>query len=129
MATGIAPGIANSVLDSLCRAVAWTPPAAVYVQLHIGDPGAAGTANPAVETDRVAGTFGTAAASATISNTAALTWASVAGAEDYTHFTAWSASTAGTFLYSGTVTANAVAAGDDFTIAIGGLDVTLPTAS
>lgn len=129
MAVGFAPGTANSILNLLCRATAWTPPTDCYIQLHVGDPGAAGTANVATETDRMQATFGDAAASGAISNTVALTWTTVAGTEDYTHYSAWSASAAGTFLFSGTVTANAVTAGDTFTIAIGDLDVSIPVAA
>lgn len=129
MAVGLAVGIANSILNALCRSTAWTEPDAVYVQLHVGDPGAAGTSNPATETDRVQGTFGTNADAGAISNTAALTWTGVAGAEDYTHVSAWSASTDGTFLFSGTVTANAVAAGDTFVLGIGDVDISLATAA
>lgn len=129
MAVGFAAATANSILDALCRSVAWTEPDAVWVQLHVGDPGAAGTANAATETDRIQATFGSAASGGAISNTAALTWPSVAGSEDYTHFSAWTASTSGTFLFSGTITANAVTTGDDFTIPIGDLDVSLSIAS
>jgi hypothetical protein len=129
MAVGWAPGIANAILDALCRSVAWSEPDAVWVKLHVGDPGAAGTANAAVETDRIQGTFGSAAAGGAISNTAALTWPGVGGTEDYTHFSAWTASSAGTFLFSGLITANAVVINDDFTIPIGDLDVSLAVAA
>jgi len=129
MAVGFAAATANAILNALCRSVAWTEPDAVWVKLHVGDPGAAGTSNPATETDRIQATFGTNAASGAIANTAALTWPGVAGTEDYTHWSAWDASTAGTFLFSGTVTANAVVATDDFVIPIGDLDVTLGIAS
>lgn len=129
MAVGFAPGTANSILNLLTRAAAWTPPPGCYIQLHVGDPGAAGTANPAVETDRVQATFGSAAAGGAISNTVALSWTGVGGTEDYTHYSAWSASTSGTFLFSGTVTANAVTAGDNFTIPVGDLDLSIPVAA
>jgi hypothetical protein len=129
VAEGLASGIANSILNALCRSTAWTEPDEVWVQLHVGAPGAAGTTSVAVETDRIQATFGTNAASGAISNTAALQWTGVGGSEDYTHFTAWSASTAGTFLFSGTVSANAVTIGDTFTIPIGDLDVSFPIAS
>jgi uncharacterized membrane protein YgdD (TMEM256/DUF423 family) len=129
MATGFAPATANAILNALCRNTAWTQPAAVYVKLHVGDPGAAATANPATETTRKTVTFGTTASGGAISNTAAITWTAVAGSEDYTHFSAWDASTAGNFLFSGTITANAVTTGDDFTIPIGDLDVTLGVAA
>jgi hypothetical protein len=133
MAVGFAPTVANSILNSLCRATAWTPPAGCFVQLHVGDPGAAGTANPAANTTRQSATFGTTAAnsagSSTISNTAAVTWTGVSGTEDYTHYSAWSASSAGAFQFSGTITANAVVIGDTFTVAIGALTLAVPTAA
>ena len=62
MAEGLASGVANAILDALCRSVAWTEPAAFYVQLHTGAPGAAGTSNVATETDRQAVTFSAASA-------------------------------------------------------------------
>lgn len=129
MAEGLAPGVANAFLNALTRAADYTAPTAFWVKLHVGAPGSAGTANAATETTRKQGTFGSAASGGAISNTVALSWTSVAGTEDFTHFTAWDASTAGTFLFSGTVTANAVTAGDDFAVAIGDLDVGLVVAS
>lgn len=125
MTVGLSSTVANAILDALCRSVAWTDPAAVYIQLHTGDPGSAGTSNVATETDRTQATFGAGASGGAISNTAAISWTNVAGTEDYTHYSAWDASTSGNYLFSGTVTANAVVAGDTFTIAIGDLDVTL----
>ena len=50
MATGLASGIANSILDALCRSVAWSDPAAFYVKLHTADPGASGATAAATET-------------------------------------------------------------------------------
>jgi hypothetical protein len=41
----------------------------------------------------------------------------------------WTASTAGTFGGSGTITANGVTAGDTFTIPSGSLTLTLPVAT
>jgi hypothetical protein len=129
MAEGFAAGVANAILDALCRSVSWTEPAVIYVQLHTAAPGADGTANVATETDRIQATFGDAAASGAISNTVALTWEGVAGSEDYTHCTLWDDLSAGNFQASGAITASAVTAGNDFTIPIGGLDVSLPVAS
>ncbi len=125
MALGLSATVANAMLNALCRSTAWTEPDAVWVKLHVGDPGANGTANAATETDRVQATFGSVASGGAISNTSALEWTNVAGTEDYTHYSAWDASTSGNFLFSGTVTANAVVTGDTFTLAIGDLDVTL----
>lgn len=121
MAEGFGAAGANTALDALLAAYPW-------IKLHTGAPGAAGTTNPATETTRKQASW-TAASSGAASNSGALTWTNVAGSEDFTHFTAWTASTAGTFGFSGTVSANAVTAGDTFTAAIGDLDVTLTLAS
>lgn len=120
MTVGIAASQANAMLDALYRNVSYAN-AAVWIKLHVGDPGAAGTSNAAVETTRKQGTFGTPAASGTIANTVAMLWTAVAGSEDFTHFSMWTASTAGTFLGSGTIVANAVGAGDNFNVPIGSL--------
>jgi len=100
-----------------------------WVQLHIGAPGAAGTANPATETTRKQATWGTASAGSISNITNPLTWTSIAGSQDATHFTVWTASTAGTFGFSGTVTANPYTAGDTLTIPVGGLTASVTLAS
>lgn len=98
----------------------------VYAKLHIGDPGEAGTSNAATETTRKSITFNAAATPAgTMTNSNALTWTNVAGSEDYTHISLWDNVSAGNCLYTGTVTANAVTAGDTFEIAAGQLTVSL----
>lgn len=117
--------VANGWLDALCRNVAYQN-AAVWVQLHTGDPGAAGTANVATETTRKQVTFGAGAASRTISNTAAIEWTNVAATEVITHISLWTASSAGTFLGRDDLSASAsVTAGDTFRIPIGDLDLTV----
>lgn len=121
MATGLGSAGANTSLDAFTAAYTW-------VKLHVGDPGSAGTSNPATETTRKQATFSAAASGAT-ANTGALTWTSVAGSEDYTHFTIWTLSAAGTFGGSGTVTANPVTAGDTFQVATGDLDLSFTLAS
>lgn len=125
MAVGLAAGIANSILDALCRSVAWTEPAEFWVKLHTGDPGAAGASNAAAETDRAQATF-SAAAGGAITNSADIDWLAVAATETITHVSFWSASAAGTFLGSDQLAApKALDAGDDFTIAAGDLDLSL----
>lgn len=128
MATGLAPATANAFLDALGNATNYTAPTEFWVKLHTGDPGSAGTSNAATETTRKQVSFGAASGGA-ISNDAAITWTNVAGSEDYTHWSGWTASTGGTFLFSGTVTANAVTTGDTFTVAVGDLDLTLGVAA
>lgn len=114
----------TTLLDLVFNGTSYAGQSTVYMQLHVGDPGEAGTANVATETDRQAVTFGAASGGA-IANDAQIQWTSVAGSEDYTFFSLWDASTNGNCLWVGTVTANAVTAGDTFTIAVGDLDITL----
>ncbi len=127
MATGISSYLADQWLDALGNNDTFAV-AAVYVKLHVGDPGAAGTSNAATETTRKEASF-SAASSGTLTSDAALTWTNIAGSQDATHFTAWDNISAGNFLFSGTITANAYTAGDTFTIASGSLTVSLTIAS
>lgn len=117
MAVGIAVAQANGFLDAYCTTV--------FVKLHTGDPGAAGTSNAATETTRKAASF--AAASAGVANTDAdMAWTSVAGTETYSHVSLWDDVSAGNFLGSDSLdTQRAVTAGDNFTLAAGNVSVTL----
>lgn len=128
MATGFLPAVANAVLDCYFNATNITAPANVYVKLHVGDPGAALTSNAATETTRKEVTC-SAASGGAITSDAAMTWTSGAGTEDYTYFSVWNHVSAGTAILSGTVTANAVVAGDTFTVATGDFDLALSVAS
>jgi hypothetical protein len=129
MAEGIAASQANKALDALCGNTDYTKTAAdPWIQLHVGAPGAAGTSNGATETTRKQASFG-AASGGVIANDVAVTWTGIAGSQDATHFSAWSLSSGGTFLFSGTITANAYTAGDTYDVAIGALTATLTVAS
>lgn len=121
MADGFGSAGANTALDSLGAAYPW-------VKLHTGLPGSAGTSNPATETTRKQATFASASGGS-VATSADLVWTSVAGSETYTHFSMWTASTNGSFGGSGAVTANAVTAGDTFTIPSGSLVLSLTLAS
>ena len=57
MAHGIGAYLGNAWMNALGNATAFSV-AVPYVKLHVGDPGAAGTANPAVETTRKSVSFG-----------------------------------------------------------------------
>jgi hypothetical protein len=127
MATGLSAYLANAFLDSVGNATAFSVSTA-YVKLHVADPGANGTANPATETTRKSVSFGASSGGALASD-AAITWTNIAGSEDATYFTAWDASTAGNFLFSGTITGNPYTAGDTYTIPSGSLTVSLSVAS
>src|SRR5881409_325837 len=113
MALGFSTAAANADLDTQGSTYPW-------IKLHTGAPGAAGTTAAATETTRKQATWASASAASKASS-ADLVWTSVAGSEQYTHFSMWTASTAGTFGGSGTITANAVTAGDTFTIPSGSL--------
>lgn len=128
MAEGLSSAIAAELLDALFNSDAYDGPAQIFAKLHIGAPGAAAAGNPAANTTRQEVTLA-AASGGTISNDNAPTWTNVPNAEDYTHVSLWDASVAGNFLMSGTITANAVAVGDDFDIPIGDMDITLTVAS
>lgn len=121
MPTGISVAGANTALDAIRTD---TP----FIQLHVGDPGAAGTSNVATETTRKAVTF-SAASGGSMTNSAQVQWTNIAGSQDATHFSIWNASSAGTFKMSGTITANAYTAGDTYTAAISAITLTISVAS
>lgn len=127
MATGLSAYLANAFLDSVGNAASFSVTNA-YVKLHVADPGANGTGNPATETTRKVVSFA-AASAGSLASDAAITWTNIAGSEDATYFTAWDSSTAGNFLFSGTITGNPYTAGDTYTIPSGSLTVSLTVAS
>jgi hypothetical protein len=127
MATGLSNYLANKFLDAVGNATSYSA-TNVYVKLHIGDPGAAGTTNPATETTRKLVSF-SAASTGSLTSDADVSWTNIAGSEDATFFTVWDNLTAGNFLFSGTVAGNAYTAGDTFTIPSGSLTVSLTLAS
>jgi hypothetical protein len=127
MAHGLSAYLCNAFLDALGNATSFSV-AVPYIKLHTGDPGAAGTANPATETTRKSVSFGAASAGA-ITSDADISWTNISGSQDATHFTAWDSLTVGNFLFSGTITANPYTAGDTYTITSGNLSASLTVAS
>lgn len=123
MAVGYSSYLADAWLNSLCNATSFSV-TTVYMQLHTADPGAAGTTSVATETTRKSVSFGSVS-SAAVSNDVAVQWTGIAGSQDATHYSLWDASSAGNFLGSGTITANAYTAGDTLTFAIGDIDLSL----
>jgi hypothetical protein len=112
MTTGLAATtLANKWLDML-RAQAFTAPAGTFVKLHIGDPGAAGTANASAVTTRDDATFAAASAGSIAMTGTAPSFAMTA-TETISHISIWDASSAGNFLCSGALTVSkAVVNGD-----------------
>lgn len=130
MATGITAYTVNKVLDHMRGGTAWTQPAGLYVKLHVGDPGAAGTTNAAGNTTRQQATFGTAASGGAISNTVQVQWTNVSTLETYSHASLWDAATGGNCLYTGTLPVPVpVNVGGTFTAAVGEVDVSIVIAS
>lgn len=116
--------VANAWLDAVGNATSYSE-AAVYVKLHTGDPGSAGTSNAATETTRQQASFGAASGRA-MSNDAAIEWTNVSTTETYTWISLWDASSGGNFLGRDDLSSSAaVTAGDTFRIPIGDLDLTV----
>ena len=101
MADGLASATANAYLNVL-RNTTYTGIAAVYVKLHTGSPGAAGTSNPSGQTTRNAITWNAASGGsmtlATLSN-----W-TMNTTETITDISLWDNVSAGNFLWSAALT-------------------------
>lgn len=101
MTVGLATATATAILN-VYRATTYTG-ISVFVKLHTGDPGAAGTANASAVTTRNALTFNApSAGSMTLSALAAY---SMTASETITHVSIWDASSAGNFVESAALTA------------------------
>ena len=104
------------ILDHLTGTASWTAPSSVYIKLHTGDPGEAGTSNAATEATRKVVAF-SAASSGAITSSATVEWTNVSTTETYSHWSLWDASTAGNCLWTGALSSSAaVTAGDTFQI-------------
>ena len=104
------------ILEHTTGKTAWTIPSNVYVKLHTGDAGEAGTTNAATETTRKVAAWATASSGA-IATSATIEWTNVAATETYSHWSLWDSSTAGNCLWSGGLASSAaVTAGDTFQI-------------
>jgi len=117
------------VLDVLTGRATFTAPSAVYLALGTGDFTDTGTAVSELSGNgytRVAITFGTAAASGAISNTAAITFPAATGDQGtISHWKIMDASTGGNCLMTGAFSASkTIETNDVLQIAIGDLDLT-----
>lgn len=114
-----------TILDLVFNGTSYAGQSTVYVQLHTGDPGEAGTSNGAAHTTRIAATFGAASGGA-ITTDAAVTFTSMSAAETISHVSLWDAETNGNCLWSGALSASkTVAIGDTLNFATGDIDITL----
>lgn len=99
MAVGLSTTTANNIL-SVFRGTAFAAVTTPFVQLHTGDPGAAGTANiSAGSTTRNAITWNAPSGGSMSLNTLSA-WTNGGASETITHCSLWTASSAGTFLQS-----------------------------
>lgn len=125
MAAGLSSAnLANKWLNML-RGVAFPSPpgATLYIALHKGDPGAAGTANASVNTTRVALVLG-APANGTVALTGSQPTWTMSATETLSHISVWDASTAGNFLWSAALTATRTVNNlDTFTLTACGLSL------
>ena len=126
MALGLASGIAQAILDALCRSVPWSEPAGFYIKLHTADPGVDGTNAPFGDATRKAATFAAAASDGTITTSADINWTNVTAAGTVSHVSFWDAASGGVFLGSDDLAVSRVLAiGDNFTILAGDVDLSL----
>jgi hypothetical protein len=120
MTAGLAPSLVSGWLNTLRTAgAAYGPVAGTFAQLHTGDPGAAGTANISVgSTTRNSFTFAASASGSALALSGAPgAWTNGGTSETLTHLSVWTASTAGTLLFSVALTASkAWASADSFTL-------------
>lgn len=121
MADGLGAAGANTELNALLAANPW-------IQLHTGAPGAAGTANVATTSTRKTSAWNSASGGSATNNGAIGAW-TAAATETATHFTGWSAVTAGTFGFSGSVIGGAMTSGQLYQVADASLTVSHTLAS
>lgn len=121
----------NKILDHTLRgsAGAYTAPTTVYIALFTAAPTDAnsGTEVTGGSYARQTITFGSAASSGAISNTATVTFpTATANYGTVTHIGLYDALTTGNLLYHGAVTVSkTITTGDTFSIAVGNLTITL----
>ena len=113
---GLAVASANSMLNAL-RNVAWAS-TGTYIELHTASPGAAGTTSVSVgSTVRLSATYSAAASGQIQLSGSVGPWTNGGTTETITDVAIWTASTAGTFLWSAPLTVQkAWASGDTLTL-------------
>jgi hypothetical protein len=118
MANGVSATLANSWLDALCNATAYSE-TNTYAKLHTADPGAAGTTAASVETTRKLLSFAAASGGAiSLDTTASWTsWPVGANGETISDVSVWDDVSTGNFLYSANLAANkTLNTGDTFNL-------------
>lgn len=124
MAVGLSTtNLANNWLNML-RGTAFTAPTGLYVKLHTGDPGAAGTANASAVTTRSQLTLAVASGGAVALTGTQPSW-SMTTSETVSYISVWDNASTGNFLWSAQLSvAKTVANGDTLTLTTCGLSLT-----
>lgn len=101
MANGVSATLANSWLDALCNATAYSE-TNTYAKLHTADPGAAGATAASAETTRKVLSFAAASGGAIATDATAswTSWPAPANGETISDISVWDDPSAGNFLYS-----------------------------
>lgn len=112
--------VANAWLNTLLggSSVTFTAVNTLFVQLHTGDPGAAGTSNISVgSATRNSFVFAAASGGSVALSSGPAAWTNGGTSETLTNVTVWSAASSGTFYYSFNLTSSqAWASGNTFTL-------------
>lgn len=127
MAEGLSTTLVSNWLNTLRSAgAAFGPVAGTFVQLHTANPGAAGTTAVSVgSTTRIAATFAASSAGSALALSGSVgPWTNGGTSETLTDISVWTASSAGTFLFSVALTASkAWVSGDTFTLSTLGVSL------
>jgi hypothetical protein len=120
---GLAPSLVSGWLNALRTTgnggAAYSAVVGTFVQLHTGDPGAAGTTSISVgSTTRNSFVFSSSSSGSSLSlGTPPSAWTNGGTSETLTHISIWTASTSGTLLATVALTASkAWASADTFTL-------------
>lgn len=119
MTAGLAPSLVSGWLNTLRTTgnggAAYSAVAGTFVQLHVGDPGAAGTANvSAGSTTRNSFVFSSSSSGSALSlGTPPSAWTNGGTSETLTHISVWTASSAGTLLFTVALTSSRAWASTD----------------
>ena len=119
MAEGLSTTLVSNWLNTLRSAGAAFGPVATYVQLHTGNPGAAGTtAVSAGSSTRIQATLSASSGGSALALSSSVgPWTNGGTSETITDISVWTASSAGTFLLSVALSASKQwASADTFTL-------------
>jgi hypothetical protein len=101
LAAATVTGLLNSLKPSGSGGAAYGPPAGTFLQLHTADPGAAGTTAISVgSTTRNTFTQTTSSGGSALALSTIAAHTNGGTSETISHFSVWTAASAGTFLYS-----------------------------